>query len=163
MLTSLRKLVHVPVALGAAPDELRCRRAERELVALAPHDVPVDRVVEVDAHAAVDVQRRVRDVVATLGRPELRRRDFERIVAALVEVRGRLQHRELDRLIVDVAVGHALADGLEGPDRAVELLALRRVVRRQAQRLVGDTGDHGAGRDRRAIEHEREDLVALLG
>ena len=37
-----------------------------------------------------------------------------------------LQHRELDRLVVDEAVGHALTDGLEGGDRAVELLAVDR-------------------------------------
>ena len=53
-----------------------------------------------------------------------------RVVAALVEVRRGLQHRELDRLGVDEAVGHALADGLERADRAVELLAVGRVLAR---------------------------------
>ena len=65
-------------------------------------------------------------------------RDLERVVAALVEVRRGLQHRELDRLVVDEAVGHALPDGLERSDLAVELLAVGRVLRGEAQRLVGD-------------------------
>src|SRR5690349_1164171 len=45
--------------------------AQRELERLHPLEVPVDRVVEVDADAAVHVQRRVTDPAATLRRPEL--------------------------------------------------------------------------------------------
>ena len=123
----------------------------------------MDRVVDVDADAAVDVQRGVADPVPALGRPELRGRDLERDVPALVEVRRGLQHRELDRLVVDVAVGHALPDRLERADRAVELLAIDRVLRGEAHRRVGTPDDHGAHRDRRALEHELEDLAALLG
>ena len=109
----------------------------------------MDRVVDVDADAAVDVQRGVPDAVAAVGRPELRGRDLERVVAPFVEVRRGLQHRELDRLVVDEAVGHALTDRLERADRAVELLALGRVLRGEPQRLVGDAR-HDARRSRRS-------------
>ena len=71
------------------------------------------------------------------------------VVGALVEVRGGLQHRELDGLVVDEAVGHPLADGLERSDLPVELLALGRVLRGDAHRLVGDAGRRRA-HDRRS-------------
>ena len=122
----------------------------------------MDREVDVDADPAVDVQGGVRDSIPAVGGPELRGGDLEGVVAPFVEVRRRLEHRELDRLVVDVAIGHALPDCLEGSDLAVELLALRRVVRSQAKRLVGDTGDDGTRRDHCAAEREREDLAALL-
>jgi hypothetical protein len=39
----------------ADAEQLRSRRPERELVALEPQEIPVDREVDVDAHAAVDM------------------------------------------------------------------------------------------------------------
>ena len=47
-----------------------------ELVVLGGQEVAVQRVVEVDADAAVDVYGGVRDPVARLGRPELRGGDL---------------------------------------------------------------------------------------
>ena len=74
-------------ATGSSASALPIRRsdgvaeAERELVRLQPQEVAVDGVVEVDADAAVDVQRGVSDPVAALGRPVLRGRDLDRVVA----------------------------------------------------------------------------------
>ena len=63
----------------------------------------------------------------------------------------------LMRLGVDVAVGHALTDGLERADRPVELLAVGRVLGGDAQRLVGTrpaASAHSA--DLRAVEQPVE-------
>ena len=86
------------VSASSRPMRRSCGVAEPSVnsILLDPQEVAVDRVVDVDADAAVDVQRGVRDAAAALGRPELRGRDLERDVAALVEVRRGLQHRELD-------------------------------------------------------------------
>src|SRR5579871_1221464 len=56
--------------------ELGGGAAEGELVPLGGGEVPVDRVAHVDAHAAVDVDRGVRDPVPAFGGPELRGRDL---------------------------------------------------------------------------------------
>ena len=58
----------------ADAQQLRRGRAQGELVLLQPQEVAVDREVNVDADAAVDVQRGVRDAVAALGRPVLDRK-----------------------------------------------------------------------------------------
>src|SRR4051794_22644624 len=50
--------------------------AQRELGLLDPQEVAVDRVVEVDADAAVDVQAGVAELVAAFARPPLRRGDL---------------------------------------------------------------------------------------
>ena len=71
-----------------------------------------------------------------------------------------LEHRELDALAVDEALGHALTDGLEGGDLAIELLAVDAVLRGEARRPVGDTRDDRAQRDGRARDGPLEDLTA---
>ena len=47
--------------------------ADRELRLLGRQEVTMDGVVGVDADAAVDVHRGVRDAVSGIGRPERRR------------------------------------------------------------------------------------------
>src|SRR3954471_22084312 len=79
--------------------------AQRELELLEPLEVPVDRVVEVDADAAVHVERSMAHPAAALRRPELRGGDLHARVLARGELRRGLEHRELDRLRVDVGVG----------------------------------------------------------
>src|SRR5690606_23779219 len=68
--------------LGGDPpaelDELRRRRAEREFDLLRPEEVALDRVVDVDADPAVDVEGRVPDPAPALARPILRGRDLLR-------------------------------------------------------------------------------------
>src|SRR5581483_8264689 len=61
---------------AAEPHELRRRAAERVLDLLRPQEVAVDRIVDVDRDAAVDVEARVADPAAGLRRPELRGRDL---------------------------------------------------------------------------------------
>ena len=77
-------------------------------------------------------------------------------------VRGGLQHRELDRLGVDVRVGQPLADRLERADGAVELLALARVLGGDAQRLLARAGDDRADADGGALD-DRPERVAAAG
>src|SRR6266699_2415250 len=106
------------------------RAAEGELVPLGRGEVPVQPVTGVDAHAAMDMDRGVRDPVAGLGRPELGGRD---------------------RLDVDVGVGQPLRHRLERPDRPAELLPGPGVLGGQLERPLGDAEleradpDGGAG------------------
>src|SRR6266566_4074078 len=98
------------------------RAAQGELVPLGRGEVPVQPVTGVDAHAAVDMDRGVRDPVAGLGRPELGGRDLLVTRQAGLEPPGGLPHRQPDRLDVDVGVGQPLRHRLERPDRPAELL-----------------------------------------
>src|SRR5580692_2195774 len=61
---------------GAYATQLSGRAAKRELVVLGRDEVPVHVAVHVDADAAVNVHSGVRDPVAGLRCPELRRRDL---------------------------------------------------------------------------------------
>ena len=87
--------------------------------------------VEVDADAAVHVHGGVREPVAGVGGPQLRDRDLGVGGQPLVEPPGGLPEREPLAEHVDVAVGEPLRDGLEGADRAAELLARLGVRRGQ--------------------------------
>ena len=101
-----------------------------ELELLGQQEVAVQRVVTVDPDATVQVVRGVEHVLAALRGPELGRRHLLVAGTAGVEPPGRLPRGELDRFGVDVGVGGALADGLEGGDRTLELHALLHVRRR---------------------------------
>ncbi len=103
--------------MPAELEQLRRGAAERELELLRQQEVPVQRVVLVDAHAAVQVLRGVHDPLAALGRPELRHRDLGRGGQTLGQPPDRLPRGEPDRLGVDVRVGRALTDRLERRDR----------------------------------------------
>src|SRR5439155_23633087 len=60
----------------AEPVDLVDRRAERELELLGPQAVTMQRVVDVDAHAAVQVLRREAHAVTGVACPDLRDRDL---------------------------------------------------------------------------------------
>ena len=121
------------------------------------------RVVDVDADAAVHVLRRVRHPVTALAGPPLRDRRLVAAGQAGVEQPDGLQRRQPHRLDVDVGVGQPVPDGLEGRDRAAELLASGRVLRRHLQRPPADTqrgrGEAGHG----AVEEPPEDLGPAVG
>ena len=106
------------------PAQVLGARAELQLEDLGPPEVAVDRVLDVEADAAVEVLGGVGDPVPAVGGPVLG--DVELLVGGspLGEAPGGLAGGELHALGVDVGVGHALADGLEGADLGAELLAL---------------------------------------
>src|SRR6266567_8857615 len=114
------------------------RAAEGELVPLGRGEVPVQPVTGVDAHAAMDMDRGVRDPVAGLGRPELGGRDRLVTRQAGLEPPGGLPHRQPDRLDVDVGVGQPLRHRLERPDRPAELLPGPGVLGGQLERPLSD-------------------------
>src|SRR5206468_4364927 len=91
---------HVAAELG----ELGQRGPELELEALAPQEMPVDRVLDVGAQAAVQVLRRGRDARAGLRRPELRDPGVARGRALLGELPGRRPGDRAQALEVDRAV-----------------------------------------------------------
>ena len=83
------------------PDELPRRAAERLRELPRPEVVAVQRVVDVEPDAAMQVLRRVRDAVAGLGGPVLRDRErVARVVARGDEVERPL-HRQADRQHVE--------------------------------------------------------------
>ena len=77
----------------AEPAERRARAAQGVLDLLAPQEVPVHRVVDVGAHAAVQVLHVVHHPLAALRRPPLRDQHVGRRVAADVELPRGLQQR----------------------------------------------------------------------
>ena len=122
----------------------------------------MDREVDVDADATVDVERRVSDVVAALRGPEFRGGDLDGVVATFIEMRRGLQHRQFDGLIVDEAIRHALTHCLERADGTIELLPIARVLRGETHSAIRDARNDRAHGDRDAIERPSEDVVALV-
>src|SRR5207302_10956178 len=112
--------------------------AERELELLRPQEVAMKRVVAVDAHAAVEVLRRVHDPLSAVGRPELGNGNLGARRQPLAESPHGLPRGETDGFGVDVRVGSTLSDSLERCDRTVELLPRLRVLRGHAQRFFAD-------------------------
>src|SRR5262249_21134355 len=125
---------------GAELHEVQRGAAERQLDPARPAEVPEQRILGVAADSAVQVLGGVRDAEAGLGGPELR--GVERLVGLETGTQApcRLPGRERDRLGVDVGIGGALRDRLEGRDLLAELLALGDVRRGQAQRLGAYAG-----------------------
>ena len=112
----------------------------------------MEGVVDVDADAAVQVLRGIHDAVRGLRRPELRDRHLGRGREAGREPPRRLPRGQADRLDVDVGVRGTLVHGLEARDRAVELLAARRVLRGQPERPLGHAELHRRESDERALD-----------
>jgi len=100
----------------------------------------VQRIVAVDADAAVEVGGGVHDALAALGRPVLGHRDLGRRREACRQTGGGLPGGQPDGLGVHVGVGGALADGLEGGDRLPELFPRLRVLGHQRDRGGGGPG-----------------------
>ena len=92
------------------------------------------RMVLVDTHAAVHVDRGVRDAVAGIGGPELRRGDLDIGREILRDAPCCLPQGEAQTLDVDVPVGQSLSHRLEATDRLAELLAGARIVGGELQR-----------------------------
>src|ERR1700744_1798742 len=97
--------------------------AECELRLLGGQEVAVDRVVGVDADAAVDVNDAVYHPMPGISRPECGGRDLGVGGQILAESPRRLGKCQPQALDVDVGVRQPLPDRLEAADRAVELLA----------------------------------------
>src|SRR5512139_2169159 len=119
---------HLPSLVGGA--------AEHELEELGGGEVPVRLAVEVDADAAVHVHGGVRQLVAGVGRPELRRGDLLLGREALLEPPRRLPQGELGTEHGDVPVGQPLRHRLERADGASELLAGAGVLRGEVERAL---------------------------
>jgi len=145
------------------PHELPGRPAERHAELARPQVVAVERVVEVDADAPVQVLGGVGDAVAALGRPELGDRHRLLGVLALGEAMDGAEQGESDRLDVDVGVAGALVHCLEAADRAVELPALGGVGGRHLQRALGHAEGHRAERRRGVLAQPAGGLGAALG
>ena len=131
----------------AERDELAVGAPEEQLQLLGQQEVAVQRVVAVDAHAAVQVGGGVHDPLAAGRRPVLGHRHL----AVGREPGGQpprgLEHGEPDRLGVDVGVRRPLPDRLERGDGPAELLAAGRVLAGDADGLGGQPGHHRAGGD----------------
>src|SRR3954452_16435915 len=93
--------------------EVAAAGAEGELELLGPAVVAVQRVVAVDADAAVEVLRGAHDALAGVGGEVLGDGDLLGRGTARREVPRRLERGEADRLRVDERVRGALADRLE--------------------------------------------------
>ena len=145
---------HAGSAARSRPRRRACSvgAAVLEVVPRGRGEVAVGLAVEVDADAAVDVHCRVRDPVAGVGGPELGRGDGLRGGKALGKPPGRLPHRERQEAGVDVSVGQALCDGLEGADRPVELLPGLGVLGGERDGALRDAELDGAGRDREQVD-----------
>ena len=65
----------------------------------------------------------------------------------MVQAGGRLPHGDVDGLVVDEGVAHALADGLEGGDGPVKLLAVGGVLGGDAHGSLAGAGGDGAQAD----------------
>src|SRR5258705_722991 len=128
----------------AEPCELLATGAEVDADLAGPQVVAVDRVVDVYADAAVQVLRRVGDVGAAFGGPELRDRQLVGGVLTLLEQMERAPGGEAHGLEVHVGVARAGVDGLERAHRAVELLALCDVARGDLERALRHAHLHGA-------------------
>src|SRR5581483_2660537 len=119
----------------AEREQLPGRAAELVLDLLAPDEVAVQRVVEVDTQTTVQMLGGVHDPGPAVAGPELRDRD--RLVGrpSFGQPPDRLQRGEPDQLGVNVGVSGTLTDCLERRDLLVELLALRRVLCGHRERL----------------------------
>src|SRR5260221_7248405 len=95
--------------------------AERELDHLASPEVPVNRIVEIDADTPVKMLRGVHHTITTEGGPELCDVDFVVRGKLLGQSPCGLDRREPDRLRVDVRIRAALCDRLERADLRPEL------------------------------------------
>src|SRR5206468_11309460 len=109
-----------------------------ELALLGPEEVSVQRVVDVDTDAAVQVLSGVDDALAPLGRPELRNRQLVRRGQTLGQAPYRLPRRQTHAFGVDIGIGSPLRHSLEGGQWPLELLTRGRVFGRHLERLLAD-------------------------
>ena len=111
-----------------------------------------ERVVDVDADAAVDVHGGVRDPVSRPRRPRTRRWRTSMSAGRPSPSRhAACAQRQPQTLDVDVAVGQPLRHGLEAADRPVELLALAGVLGGQFEAAVEHAELIGAAPERHAV------------
>src|SRR4051794_11612889 len=139
LLAPLRGISSGRGALGgedaAEVDQLAGAAAQGQLQLLREQEVPVERVVPVDPHTTVEVGCGVDDPLTARRRPVLGDRDLPGGGVASGEPPGGLEHREADRVAVDVGISRPLTHGLERGDGPPELLAARGVLAGDSHRL----------------------------
>src|SRR5262245_59840352 len=131
--------------------------AERELDGLRPQVVAMDRIVDVNPDAAVQVLGGVDDAVAGLRRPEVGDPDLVARRDSRAEPPRARPAGDAYGFDVDPRFRRALLHRLEAADRPVKLPALRRVVRGDPQRPLDHAELERAQAEQRAIDHPLDD------
>ena len=138
-------------------------RAELVLQVDRPLEVAVQRVVAVDADAAVQVLAGVGGELGPLGRPVLRHRDVFTARQPFGQAPRGLLRGEPQRLDVDVGVGGPLMHGLEASDGTIELDALAAVGRGHLEGPLRHTELHHAAGDGGVLDDPAQRVDALGG
>src|ERR1044072_248654 len=140
-----RRVLRRKPPLGSEPGERRDLVAVGDAVAvrvgvrLAALEEEVQVVLPGEADAAVDLQCRTRDSATGIARVRLRARDRQwRGLRLVVERPCRPVDGRSRALDLEHHLRAGVRDGLVGPDPAVELLALLRVLDRHAPRPLGE-------------------------
>ena len=119
--------------LATDPAQLPGGTAEREFDLLGGQEIPVHRVIGVDADAAVHVHDGVCHSVPGVGGPERRGGHVDFGGEIFGDPPGRLGQRQPQPLDVDIPVGQPLSHRLEAADRAIELLTGAGILGRHLQ------------------------------
>ena len=109
--------------VSANRGDLAARPAHRHGQLRRSQKVAVNRVIDVGAHAPVEVLGCVDDAVGTFAGPPSRCRRFLSCREVVLQAPCRLPEGGPHRLNVDVAIGTAHGDGLKSSDGPPELLA----------------------------------------